>query len=27
SLDSWQTLRPRRQRILGRLVLYIKYWI
>lgn len=27
SLDSWETMRPRRQRIMGRLVLYIKYWI
>ncbi len=27
SLDSWQTLRPRSQRLMGRLVLYIKYWI
>ena len=27
SLNSWQTLRPRRQRLMGRLVLYIKYWI
>ena len=27
SLDSWKTLYPRYQRILGRLVLYIKYWI
>ena len=27
SLTSWQQWRPRRQRILGRLLLYIKYWI
>lgn len=27
SLASWKALRPRRQRLLGRLVLYIKYWI
>jgi len=27
SLESWKALRPRRQRMLGRLVLYIKYWI
>lgn len=27
SLDSWETMRPRRQRFMGRLVLYIKYWI
>ena len=27
SLDSWQTLRSRRQRLLGHFVLYIKYWI
>lgn len=27
SLESWKTMRPRRQRIMGRLVLYIKYWI
>lgn len=27
SLDSWQTLRPRRQLIIGRLLLYMKYWI
>ncbi|WP_423062859.1 phospholipase D-like domain-containing protein [Candidiatus Paracoxiella cheracis] len=27
SLDSWNTMRPRRQRIMGRLVLYMKYWI
>ncbi|MFV9988692.1 MAG: phosphatidylserine/phosphatidylglycerophosphate/cardiolipin synthase family protein [Coxiella endosymbiont of Dermacentor nuttalli] len=27
SLDSWQTLRPRSQRLIGRLLLYIKYWI
>lgn len=27
SLDSWHKLRPRRQRFMGRLVLYLKYWI
>lgn len=27
SLNSWNTLRPRFHRWLGRLVLYIKYWI
>ncbi|OGT55197.1 MAG: cardiolipin synthase B [Gammaproteobacteria bacterium RIFCSPHIGHO2_12_FULL_41_15] len=27
SLDSWHIQRPLRQRMLGRLVLYIKYWI
>lgn len=27
SLDSWHTQRPWQQRWLGRLVLYIKYWI
>lgn len=27
SLDSWETLRPRSQRLMGRLVLYLKYWI
>ena len=27
SLDSWHILRPRSQRLMGRLVLYIKYWI
>lgn len=27
SLDSWETVRPRRQRIMGRFVLYLKYWI
>ncbi|AJC50380.1 phospholipase D-like domain-containing protein [Coxiella endosymbiont of Amblyomma americanum] len=27
SLNSWQILRPRIQRLMGRLVLYIKYWI
>lgn len=27
SLDSWNKLRPWRQRFMGRLVLYIKYWI
>jgi len=26
-LDSWHRLRPWRQRFMGRLVLYIKYWI
>jgi cardiolipin synthase len=27
SLASWKTHRPFRQRLLGRLVLYIKFWI
>ncbi|QHG92404.1 cardiolipin synthase B [Coxiella endosymbiont of Amblyomma sculptum] len=27
SLRSWQILRPRIQRLMGRLVIYIKYWI
>ncbi len=27
SLDSWHIQRPIRQRLLGRLVLYLKYWI
>ncbi len=27
SLESWKGMRPARQRFLGRLVLYIKYWI
>lgn len=27
SLVSWKSLRPIRQRLMGRLVLYIKYWI
>ncbi len=27
SLESWKTHRPWRQRIMGRLVLYLKYWI
>lgn len=27
SLDSWHIQRPLRQRLLGRIVLYIKYWI
>ena len=27
ALDSWQTLRSCRQRIMGRLLLYVKYWI
>ena len=27
SLESWKIMRPRRQRMLGKLVLYMKYWI
>lgn len=27
SLKSWKTMRPRHQRVMGRLVLYLKYWI
>ncbi len=27
SLESWQNSRPKYQRMLGRLVLYLKYWI
>lgn len=27
ALDSWQRLRPFRQRFMGRLVLYLRYWI
>jgi len=27
SLDSWHVQRPLRQRLMGRLVLYLKYWI